>query len=436
MRGLVHYLFILLCLNFSIAHADVLPIQSFKTPSGLEVWLIEDRSTPLVSLVLKFERTVNESPYQPSTLLFQRALADGAGVLTPLEMNRFVKETPSTASLDVGFSKTSLTLQTTKEGLAATLQLWARLIENPEFQKANLSHSKSQTITRLSYYEEDLGLIGFLKLLQEIFPDITINIDFENAAKSIEAMTADDLKKETTKQFLSAKPKIVVVGNVNKNELTDLLDSSMGKISILPSSNPPPSPKPDWHNKDLMIHKDVPQSVVAFAQPGLNPHHKDYPKYVLLQYVLYTRMFDELREKRGMIYSIQYSDLHYKGVDLLFGNFSCECSNSSKTAKFIRSEWERLKDFGITQQELSAAILAYKRDKVLTLTSTLQVANEYAFPMAFNLGPDSAKTLLEQTEKVTLEDINQFVSEILKPESLSFVLLGSSVQTSKPRGNK
>ncbi len=54
MMSIARYLYIILCLNFSMAHADVLPVQSFKTPSGLDVWLIEDRSSPVVSLVLQF----------------------------------------------------------------------------------------------------------------------------------------------------------------------------------------------------------------------------------------------------------------------------------------------------------------------------------------------------------------------------------------------
>lgn len=416
-----------------MAHADVLPIQSFKTPVGIDVWLVEDPSSSVVSMIVKFDKTDNKFPYHPSIMLLERTLADGAGILSPLEMSRFAKETPSNFSLAVGFSKTTLTIQTTKEGLAATLNLWSRLIEDPQLEKAHLDHSKSQTIAAFSQDAENLGLLAFLNVLQEIFPDTTFKPDFKNAAQTIKAITAEDLKKEITQQFLNAKPKVMVVGNINQKELTKLLEGSIGKIHFSSSSDTPFPSKPHWHNKELIIHKDVPQSVVTFAQPGLDPHHKDYAKYLLLQEVLYTRMFEELREKRGMIYGIRYSEVRLKDTNLLVGHFSCECTNAPKVAKFIRSEWERLKDFGITQKELSTARLNFKRNKILNLTSATAVAEEYAIPLAFNLAPDVAKTLLEHAEKVTLEEMNHFVQDILKPKFLSFVLIGPSVQ---PKGKK
>ena len=135
-------------------------------------------------------------------------------------------------------------------------------------------------------------------------------------------------------------------------------------------------------------------------------------------------MFDEPREKRGLIYDIQGFSMHLPETDVLLGNFSCDCANTTKIAKFIRSEWERLKDFGITQRELTSAKLSFKRAQILTLTSTEAVAEQYSDPLIFNLGPKAAKTHLEQTEKVGLDEMNNFVQDFLKPALLSFVLIG------------
>lgn len=430
MLGLLRFSFcLLICLGASLVKADVLPIQSFKTPTGLEVWLVEDHTSPVVSLAITFEKSKIECPFTPSALLLQNSLSDGAGITTPLKMNRFIKETPSLRQVTIGISKAILEMKTTTKGLSDSLQMWSRLIGTPQFQKADLAHSKSQASTFAAHLNQDLNFLAFLNLLKEIFPQVSsFGVDLEKIPHKIQTITPEDLDKEQVHQFLTEKPKIVVVGNVGKSELTVLLDATFGTLPFEPLSSLPQPSLPQWTGKDVFIEKDVPQAVIAFGQPGIHPLSQDYPLYLLLQNVLNVRLMDELREKRGLIYSLQFQESHYKNVDLLRGNFSCEPLTANKVIKFIRSEWERLKDFGITQKELTQAKLFFEKSHILTLTSTGAVADIYSEFQAFNLGPDTARLLLEKTEKVTLEEINVFTEQVLKPELLTFVVVGPNIK--------
>jgi len=423
---------LLIFLGISFVKANVLPIQPLKTPKGLEVWLVEDLTSPVVSLVITFEKSKLESPFTPSALLLQQSLSDGAGLMTPLKMNRFRKGTPSLGRVSIGMSKAIIEIKTTKEGLADSLKMWSQLIGAPQFQKAELAHSKTQAETTVSHLKEDLESTAFLNLLKQVFPqNSSLPGDFDKTSKIIPIITPEDLDKEQAHQFLTAQPKIVVVGNVDKSELTALLDTTFGAFPLQPLALPVQSSSPQWSGKDIFIEKDVPQSVIAFAQPGIHPLSQEYPLYLLLQNVLNVRFMDELREKRGLIYYIQFQESHYKNTDLLRGSFSCECLKTRNVAKFIRSEWERLKDFGITQKELTQAKLSFKKSHILNLTSTDAVADIYSDFQAFNLGPEMARILLEKTEKITLEEINKFTEQVLKPELLTFVIVGPHVRQDK-----
>ncbi|MBY0501856.1 MAG: insulinase family protein [Alphaproteobacteria bacterium] len=416
----------LVFLGISCTKADILPIHALKTPSGLEVWLVEDHTSSVVSLVFTFEKSKFDSPFTSSALLLKNTFYNGAGIFTPLEMDRFVRETPSLRSVEIGVSKTILKVKTTKEGLSDSLKTWSQLISAPQFDKANLVHDKAQALASASHLKEDLEATAYLNLLKVIFPQATFSGDFESISTLIETLTPKDLDKENALQFLTAKPQIVVVGDVKKSELIQLLDSTFGALPLQPLDSTPVTFKPQWVGKEVFIEKDVPQSVIAFGQPGVHPLSKEYPLYLLLQNVLNIRFFEELRVKRGFIYSIQFQQNHYRNTDLLTGSFSCECLKAEKVVKFIRSEWERIKDFGITQEELSHAKLSFKKSHILDLTSTSAVASVYADFQAFNLGTDAAQTLLEKTEKVTLEEINEFVLKVLKPDLLTFVFVGPS----------
>jgi zinc protease len=431
--GILRFSFCFLALlGVSFVKADVLPIQSLKTPKGLEVWLVEDHTSSVVSLVITFEKSKLESPFTPSALLLQQSLSDGAGLMTPLKMNRFRKETPSLGRMSIGMSKAIIEIKTTKEGLANSLKMWSQLIGAPQFQKAELGHSKTQAETMVSHLKEDLESTAFLNLLKQVFPqNSSLPGDFDKISKIIPTMTPEDLDKEQAHQFLTAQPKIVVVGNVDKSELTALLDTTFGALPLQPLASPVQFSPPQWLGKDIFIEKDVPQSLIAFGQPGVHPLSQEYPLYLLLQNVLSARLMDELREKRGLIYYMRFQENHYKNADLLIGSFSCEPLRATKVIKFIRSEWERLKDYGITQKELTQAKLSFKKSHILNLTSTDAVADIYSDFQVFNLGTDTARILLEKTEKITLEEINKFTEQVLKPELLTFVLVGPHVKEKK-----
>lgn len=405
-----------------LIYADVLPIQTLKTKQGIEVWLIEDHTSPIVSLSLSFEKPFLSSPYTPNASLFTQAINSGAGILTPLEMEHFSNETPARWGLQTGISKNYLLLKTTKGGLKPTLELWARLIKDPQFEKTDFQFLKSKALAGFIQDEENLGFLANMKLLETIFPKASFDIDFDKAKKELFALSPQDLKQQIASNFLYTRPKVVVVGDTTKMEITELLDSTFGTLKLNSFSETPPF-TPVWQQTEIFIHKDIPQSIITFAQPGINPTHKDYPKFLLLQNILSVRFYDELRTKRGYIYSISFDESHYKKVDVLRGTFSCECKQTQRVLRFVRSEWERLKDFGITQAELTLAKRALKQSKILNLTSTEAVASEYAEALDYNLGPDSANALLADTEKVNLDEMNEFVHDVLKPSKLIFVLL-------------
>ncbi len=422
--SLIQNLFLLFFLFACPAGADVLPIQSFKTPKGMEVWLVEDHTSPVISIYLSFDKGAPNSPFSPLSLLLREGLKNGAGILSPIELQRFSHETPAKVGISTGISRNNILLKTTKEGVGAALKIWSQLVSDPQFQKANLNFLKQKTLTYLAQAREDIDTLNYLKLLETLFPKHSFEFNYEKAKKTVEKITPEMLDAETRKNFLINQPKIVVVGDTNKKEMTAILDETFGALKTSKASEI--HLKPNWNAKDVLIKKNVPQSIVNFVQPGVAPNDKDYPKFILLLNVLSGRFFDELRAKRGYIYSISFDESHYDGVNILRGAYACECKLSQKVLKFIKSEWERLRDFGISQAELTSAKRGFRRGKVLSLTSTEAVAREYIDALDSKLDPRAAESLIEDTEKVTLDEMNQFMQDMLKPEKLICVLTGPS----------
>ena len=294
----MRYLFslILFIWGAAIAHADVLPIQSFKTPKGLEVWLVEDKSSPIVSLVITFSQTEMHSPLEPISILLGAAINDGSGIMTPLELEREANSLPFKGSIYMGITKDSLHLKTTKTGLPATLKLWSRLVGSPQFHEKGLERSRVQANSTVSFLDENLSDIAYFNLLHAVFKDPLFQLALDKAPKIINSLPSSDLKKRASLHFLQKRPHIVAVGNTTQKELSTLLDSTFGALPLVSASSSS-SPKPHWKANTIFLTRDVSQATIALGHPGVDPQSKDYPQFLLLEYILNQRFYEEIREK-------------------------------------------------------------------------------------------------------------------------------------------
>ncbi|MDK3155071.1 insulinase family protein [Kamptonema cortianum] len=124
--------------------------------------------------------------------------------------------------------------------------------------KTDLDFAKSQALELLSAFAEDDERQAYLKLLQGIFPQVAFELNFKEGIEKISTITIEDLSAEAKSLFLSARPKIVVVGDITQKDLLQLLEETMGALP-LPVKTPPKSEfKPQWGAKEEIVKKSSP----------------------------------------------------------------------------------------------------------------------------------------------------------------------------------
>jgi zinc protease len=181
-----------------------------------------------------------------------------------------------------------------------------------------------------------------------------------------------------------------------------------------------------------VVEQDVPQSVAVFGHKGLMRDDPDFIPAFVMNYVLgggsfSSRLTEEVREKRGLAYSV-YSYLSATdGAGLYMGGVQTANERIAESLEVIKAEWARLAAEGLTEEDLNKAKTYLTGSFPLRFDSNSKIANYLLFAQMEDLGLDYINTRNGLIEAVTLEDVKRVAARLLKPEELSFVVVGKPV---------
>ena len=173
--------------------------------------------------------------------------------------------------------------------------------------------------------------------------------------------------------------RIAVVGDVDPDALGKLLDKTFGglqakaKLSLVAdvaAAKPP---------QRAFIPLDVPQTVVTFGGPGILRHDPDFmPAYVVNHILggggLSSRLYREVREKRGLAYSVYEALMWMDHSALFIGNTGTRADRAGETVDAVEKEIRRIAEEGPTQKELDDAKSYLKGSQMLALDTSSKLA--------------------------------------------------------------
>ena len=137
-----------------------------------------------------------------------------------------------------------------------------------------------------------------------------------------------------------------------------------------------------------------------------------------------ARLTDEIRVKRGLAYGV-YSYLSPMDYAALFmGRVATENGSVAESLDIIRTEFARMRDFGVSEQELTDAKTYLTGSYPLRLDSNAKIARLLVGIQLEDLGIDYIDRRNEYIEAVSLDDISRVARRLLAPEDLEVVVVG------------
>ena len=290
---------------------------------------------------------------------------------------------------------------------------------------------RKQILSGIAQSETDPGSIASKAWFERAFPGHAYGRPSSGTVETINAITVEDLRAAHQALYNTAELKIAIVGAIGPEragEIVDRLIADLPNGEFTPAVRAETAPPPGVH----VVQQDVPQSVAVFGHLGMLRDDPDFIPAFVMNYVLgggsfSSRLTEEVREKRGLAYSV-YSYLSApEGAGLYLGRVQTANERVAESIEVIRAEWARMAEAGVTGEDLAKAKTYLTGSFPLRFDSNSKIANYLLFVQMEDLGIDYINKRNGLIEAVTAEDIRRVAARLLKPDELSFVVVGNPV---------
>ena len=253
--------------------------------------------------------------------------------------------------------------------------LLADIFFNSKFDSQELELEKNVILEEINMYEDTPEDIVH-DILSETIYRSSLGYPILGSQKNIEEMTSDKLRKYIKKNYIPKNIVISIAGNFEESEVERLVDKYFGAWTV-ENQEKREYQKSEFNSGDVIRNKDIEQTHICIGFPGIKNSHEDFYSMVALNTILgggmSSRLFQEIREKRGLAYSV-YS---YVTAYMKEGNFTIYAGinpkNEEQVIEIIEKEIKKIKEKQITEEEIKNVKEQLKGNFLLGLESSTSI---------------------------------------------------------------
>lgn len=427
---MIRYALVLLAILAALPARAGVEVQEITSPGGVAAWLVEDHTIPFVALELRFRGGTALDPEgkEGAVNLMAGLLEEGAGTRDAQGFTRATEGLAARFSFDAGDDAVSVSARMLTERRAEAVELLRDSLIAPRFDADAIERVRAQVLSGLRSDETDPQSLAGRAVRRLIYGDHPYARPGNGTISGVTALSREDITAAHRGALARDRVYVSAVGDITGEDLGALLDRLLGD---LPETGAPMPAVADvtLPGGTKVEPFDTPQSVALFVQAGPDRHDPDFLTAYVLNHILggggfESRLMTEVRENRGLTYGV-YSYLATKdAADLWMGSVASANARVGEAIAVIRDEWARLRDDGVSAQELADAKTYLTGAYPLRFEGNSQIAAITVGMQMDRLGPEYIVERNAMVEAITLQEINRVARDWLDPDRLTFVVVG------------
>ncbi len=414
------------------ATAQAIEVKQVKSPGGIRAWLVQDHATPIISISFTWRTgsVYDASGKSGTARLVASLLTEGAGDMNARTFQRALEGKSISISFSTGFDRFRGTLRTLSRNKSEAFRLLRLALTKPRFDADAIERERTSQADDLARQQRNPRYLASRTWFRSAFGSHPYGRLSRGTQKSIKAITRADLQGFVRDQLARNNLYIGVVGDIAPAELGRVLDQVFGGLPAKSKRPPVRKVRPKSGGDITVIRFPIPQSIIVFGHSGIGRRHKDFIAAYILNQILggggmTSRLYMEVREKRGLAYSV-YSYLQpFEHSAAYMGGVATRNKDVAKTIAIIRREWKKMAEKGVLKEELVAVKQYLTGSYPLRFSTSSRIANLLVGRQIQGFTPDYFNKRNDVIRAVTLKDIQRVARELLKPGRLTFVVVGN-----------
>lgn len=310
---------------------------------------------------------------------------------------------------------------------ALAFDLMGDMLFNSKFEEVEIEKEKGPIVEELRMYEDNPTMNLDTVYEKLLFGDCPLGWDVGGSESSVRGITHSDMWKYYQAAYKPDNMVLVVAGKIDnklKKNLqyfvNDDYKKNKSKQSIKKNDFKKfawPKTLPTLNDRVIVKEKKLDQSHVIIGFPGLSLNHPDrYVMSVLLNILgggMSSRLFVEVREKRGLAYMVRAASSNYRDAGTVYVQAGLDPARLAEAVQVIRAELQRMADEMVSPKELADAKSSISGRMTLGMEECNSQAEWFAKQFLFSDKIQTFEQVLEKINKVTIKDVQRVAKKTL-----------------------
>lgn len=418
----------------ALVPARAAEIQEVTSDSGVTAWLVEDYTVPIVAIRFVFEGGSSQDPKGKEGLvnLMTGLFDEGAGELDADAFQLALDDAGAEMSFRAGVDGTSGGMRVLAEKREEAFGLLKLAINEPRFDPEPLDRIRAQIVASIVANSRNPERMADIAFSEALYGDHPYGRRSEGTAETLATVTADDLTAAHGRIFARDRLHVGVVGAIDAETLKEELERLFGSLPEKAELVDVPDIEPKL-GQEVRIDYPLPQTSIQLAYRGIDRKDPRFFAAYLMNHVLgggtfTSRLFDEVREQRGLAYGVGSNLSNSRHSAALVIGTGTSSERTQETLAVIRDVVKRMALEGPTEEELESAkrylIGSYA---INNLDSSGAIANTLVQLQVEDLGIDYIERRADIINAVTREEAAAAARLLLEAEP-AVLILGPGIE--------
>ncbi len=402
-----------------MSHAmDLMDVESFKSNEMPIVLRETDSYGDIVAFQISVPGTVTASTKAGAIELLAKTLAAGTPTYSKEEIDTVLTRTGALFSIDPRPDYMDISLKCLKKFLPKILPIVSEMLRIPLLKNEEIEIYRSQQIIDLKNEHDHPDAVLQLLSHKAFFKDHPYYNRSNGYLESVPSITREDLTTLVPKLFNKQNVLFSIVGNLTSKEVDDLI---LAHFSSLPSGHVQPMvgvmPKPKINQ---MEHRNFESPTTYFMARFIAPSlpDQDYPAMVLATQILDNRLFEEVRTKRGLTYSVS-AGIGNSGINS--GYVYVSSTQLKEAVLVIFDEIQKMQTEALDTKTLELQIRKFKSSWYLSRELSSSQAKIFAMYELRGGGWRNSNSFMDRLEQVTPDHIQNVMQKYFKNYTMTTV---------------
>jgi zinc protease len=417
----------------SLSAQAAVNIQHWQTSSGAEVYFVENHELPIIDLSINFAagsaRDVKEQSGLANITRYLMTL--GAAGMSDEDISKRMADVGAIMGGELDADRAAFKLRTLSSAREReqALDVYTKILQQPDFPEAVLEREKARILAGLREAATQPESISNKAFMETLYGTHPYALQESGEPETVANLKRQDLLK-FYQQYYGAKNAVVaLIGDMSREDAVGIAERITKGLPAAPSAGPLPAVTYPVQAEQRHIQHPASQSHILLGYPGVKRGDADYFPLYVGNYILggggfVSRLTEEVREKRGLVYSVYSYFMPMAELGPFQIGLQTKTEQADEALKLVQETLDKFISGGVTEAELKAAKQNIIGGFPLRLDSNAEILEYLAVIGFYHLPLTYLEDFNKEITQVTAAQIKDAFKRRVDPNKLVTVIVG------------